>query len=97
MEAMRQSWTDERLDDFREETARRFGEARTETARRFDEVDRRLDKADADIRELRGAMTAGFSQMNARLDALNQTILKLGGGALVTFVVGFVGLIATQL
>jgi hypothetical protein len=79
MEAVRQSWTDERLDDFRKETARR------------------LDKVDADVRELRGAMTAGFERVDARIDALNQTILRLGGGALITFVVGFVGLIATQL
>jgi hypothetical protein len=56
------------------------------------------------MREVRGAMTAGFERvdarldrMDARLDALNETILRLGGGALVTFVVGFVGLIATQL
>lgn len=104
IEAMRQSWTDERLGDFREETARRFVEARTETARRFDEVVRRLDNVDADIRELRGATTAGFQRvdarldrMDARLDALSQAIFKFGGGALVTFVVGFVGLIATQL
>ncbi len=89
MEAMRQSWTDERLDDFREETARRFGE-----------VNRRFDRIDADIRELRGGMdaiNARLDQMNARIDALNQTILKLGGGAFVTFVIGFGGLIATQL
>ncbi|HYP55865.1 MAG TPA: hypothetical protein VEQ41_06155 [Solirubrobacterales bacterium] len=104
MEAMRQSWTDERLDDFREETARRFEEARAETARRFDEVERRLDTVDADMRELRSTMSAGFDRvdtrldrMDARLDALSQAIFKFGGGALVTFVVGFVGLIATQL
>jgi flagellar capping protein FliD len=84
MEAMRQSWTDERLDDFR-----------GETQRRFDEVDRRLDKVDTDIRDLRGTMDSRFARIDARLDALNQTILRLGGGALVTFVLGFVGLIAT--
>jgi hypothetical protein len=35
MEAMRQSWTDDRLDDFR-----------GEVNRRFDGVDRRLDRLD---------------------------------------------------
>ncbi len=122
MEAMRESWTDERLDDFREETARRFEEARTETARRFeeartetarrfeeagaetsrrfeevyrrfDEVDRRLDGVNADIRELRGAV----AHLGVRIDEMNRTILRLGTGSLVTFVVGFAGLIATQL
>ncbi|HEX2097307.1 MAG TPA: hypothetical protein VHF50_08070 [Solirubrobacterales bacterium] len=41
MEAMRQSWTDERLDDFR-----------AETARRFDEVDRRLHGVELGLRDL---------------------------------------------
>jgi septal ring factor EnvC (AmiA/AmiB activator) len=93
MEAMRESWTDERLDDFREETARRFEEARTETARRFDEVDRRIDRIDDDIRELRGAV----AHIGVRIDEMNRTILRLGTGSLITFVVGFAGLIATQL
>jgi hypothetical protein len=39
MEAMRESWTDARLDDFREETARRFDEV----DRRFDTLERRMD------------------------------------------------------
>jgi hypothetical protein len=104
MEAMRESWTDERLDDFRAETARRFEEARTETAQRFDRVE-------ADIREIRGEMNAGFERVDARLDdfgkrlddlnnamlKMSQTMLWLGGGALITFIVGFGGLILTQL
>jgi hypothetical protein len=43
---VRESWTDERLDDFRDEVSRRFDEARDETNRRFDVVDRRLDRLD---------------------------------------------------
>jgi hypothetical protein len=35
---MRESWTDERLDDFRDEVNRRF-----------DRVDRRFDKVDAEL------------------------------------------------
>jgi len=41
MEAMRKSWTDERLDDFR-----------TDVNRRFDEVDRRFDKVDHELRRI---------------------------------------------
>jgi hypothetical protein len=52
MEAMRESWTDERLDDFR-----------AETARRFDEVERRMEtgfnRIDQDIRSLQRAMIYG--------------------------------------
>jgi hypothetical protein len=90
MEAMRESWTDERLDDFRDETARRFEEAKTETARRFDRVE-------ADIREIRAEMNSRFERVEGRLDDVNRTMLRLGGGAIGTFVVGFAGLIATQL
>jgi len=68
MESMRESWTDERLDDL---------------SHRVDEGFRRVD---ADIRELRSE-TAAFHRM----------ILQLGSGAIVTFAVGFAGLIATQL
>jgi hypothetical protein len=68
MEAMRQSWTDERLDDL---------------SQRMDEGFRRVD---ADVRELR-------TEMNARFDNLNRSLLQLGGGVIVALI----GLIATQL
>jgi hypothetical protein len=49
MEAMRQSWTDERLDEFGkrvderfDRVDERFDDLSTETNRRFDEVDRRV-------------------------------------------------------
>jgi len=52
----RETWTDERLDEFK-----------ASVNQRFDEVDRRLDRMDADIRELRQTvermnmrMTTGF-------------------------------------
>jgi hypothetical protein len=38
----RETWTDERLDEFK-----------ASVNQRFDEVDKRLDRIDADIRELR--------------------------------------------
>lgn len=49
---MRESWTDERLDDFRGEVNRRFDETRGEMNRRFDEVDRRFDELSGQVREL---------------------------------------------
>lgn len=64
MEAMRESWTDARLDDFREETARRF-----------DEVDRRFDRVESDIRELRAEMREGFKEMNAALRSMQRTMV----------------------
>ena len=45
----RETWTDERLDDFK-----------ASVNQRFDEVDKRFDRIDADIRELRQTMIHGF-------------------------------------
>jgi hypothetical protein len=90
MEAMRKTWTDERLDDFA-----------SNTDRRFDGLEQRMDegfrRVDADIRELRGEMNVRLERIEERVDDVNRTMLRLGGGAIVTFVVGFAGLIATQL
>jgi tetrahydromethanopterin S-methyltransferase subunit G len=47
MDAMRQSWTDDRLDDFR-----------ADVNRRFDEVDRRFDEINAELRALNGRFDA---------------------------------------
>jgi len=52
----RESWTDERLDDFRENVNQRFDFV----DKRFDAVDQRLDRVDSDIRELRRMMFHGF-------------------------------------
>lgn len=45
----RESWTDERLDDFRDNVNERF-----------DRVESRIDRVDADIREMRQTMIQGF-------------------------------------
>lgn len=45
----RETWTDERLDEFK-----------ASVNHRFDEVDKRFDQIDADIRELRQTMIHGF-------------------------------------
>jgi hypothetical protein len=64
MEAMRKSWTDERLDDM----SRRMSDG--------------FNRVDAELRAV-----------NARIDALQRTMLQIGGGVIVALV----GLIATQL
>lgn len=75
MEAMRESWTDARLDDFA-----------GHTDQRFDALERRMEN--------------GFNEINARFDALQRTLLQLGGGllaALVVLLAALIGLIGTQL
>jgi hypothetical protein len=82
MEAMRETWTDARLSDFAAHTDSRFDAV----DRRFEAVERRMDegfrRVDADLRAL-----------NGRFDALQRTMLQLGGGVIVALI----GLIATQL
>lgn len=110
MEAMRESWTDARLDDFAKHTDQRFDEV----DRRFDEVDHRFDKVDmrfeavdrrfeeVDRRfdSVERRMENGFAEINVRFDALQRTLLQLGGGllaALVVLLAALIGLIGTQL
>ena len=64
---------------------------------RFDDMSRRMDdgfnRVDADIRDLRGEMNTLRGEMNA----FQRTMLQLGGGMMVTFVVGFASILVAQL
>lgn len=82
MEAMRESWTDARLDDFR-----------GEVNRRFDAVDRRFDKVESEIQNLGGEMKAGFESIHK---LMLQAVIALSAAYLAGFA-ALVGLIATQL
>lgn len=80
---MRESWTDARLDDFRAETARRFDTLERRTDDRYDRLEGRIDDLAQGV--------------NARFDALNRTLLQVGGGVVAALVAGFFGVIITQL
>jgi hypothetical protein len=89
MYKMRDEWTDERMDDFRDEVYRRF-----------DDVDKRFDKVDGEIRDLRSEMKSGFDDVNARFDGVNGRFVGLyraqfmvGGG----IIAALIGVIATQI
>lgn len=96
MYKMRESWTDERLDDFAKHVDHRFDVVDQrfeqvdrrfdEVDRRFGEVDRRFDKVDTELHRI-----------NDRLDDLHRTLLQFAGGAIATLIAGIAGLIATQL
>ncbi|MEX2253393.1 MAG: hypothetical protein WD649_04520 [Thermoleophilaceae bacterium] len=86
---MRDSWTDERLDDFRGEVNQRFDGV----DKRFDQVDKRFEAMERRFDHV----DRRFERIESRIDDVNRTMLRLGGGAIVTFVVGFAGMIATQL
>jgi DNA anti-recombination protein RmuC len=64
---MRESWTDERLDDFAKRIDRRFDEVDRrfgEVDRRFDEVERRFDKVDHELH-----------RVNDRLDGMHRALM----------------------
>ena len=81
MEAMRKSWTDERLDHFEEKVDRRFDEV----DRRFDEVDRRFTEADKRFDNV----DVELHRINDRLDdfgkAMYYAAATVTGGILASF------------
>ncbi len=89
MEAMRQSWTDDRLDDFRGEVNRRFDDV----DRRFDKVDRRFDKVDRRFDEVNGKLERIEGRFDKRFDGLQRTLMLTGGGIIATLIAGIVSLI----
>lgn len=83
---MRSTWTDSRLDDFKSN------------------VDARFDGLDRRVGDLAGRMDAGFARVDEELrdirgeiGALQRTVIQVGGGVAGTILVGFLGLIATQI
>lgn len=89
MPVMRESWTDERLDDFRDEVNRRF-----------DQVDRRFERIEGDIRDLRGEVTELRTEMKAGFESVHRAMVHGAIALSAAYVAGFaalVGLVATQL
>jgi predicted nuclease with TOPRIM domain len=107
MEAMRNSWTDDRLDDFAGQIWRRFDEVDRrfdEVDRRFDEVDRRLDRVDGrldkiDVRLER--IDVRLERFEERFEALHlmihRAMFRTGLFVVGTLGLGFAGIIVTQL
>jgi hypothetical protein len=66
----------------------------TWTDERLDDLARRMDdgfhRVDEELRALR-------TEMNARFDGLQRTMVQFAGGMILAFMAGFLGLIATQL
>ena len=103
MEAMRQSWTDDRLDGLNEKIDNRFDAVDQRFAQvdqRFAQVDHRFDRVEADIREFRAEMKEMRSETNGRLDSIQHSmvygVVTLTAAMLAGFA-AMVGLVATQL
>ena len=103
MEAVREKWTDERLDDMNG----RMGEG-------FDRLDKDLREVRGEIVGVRGEVAgvrtevAGvrteaaenkseiLEEMSSRFEATHRLIIQVGGGLFGTMAIGFLGLVLTQ-
>ena len=82
MEAMREKWTDERLDDMNTRMAEGFN---------------RLDADMRDLRgDMRSEFAAVRAEMSSRFEATQRLILQVGGGTIATMAIGFVSLLVAQ-
>lgn len=103
MQAMRESWTDERLDDFRGEVNRRFDEVDRRfdvVDRRFDEVHHRFERVEGEIHDLRGEVRELRVGMKAGFESIHKMMVQGAIALSAAFVAGFaalVGLVATQI
>ncbi len=82
MEAMRQSWTDDRMDDLASSVDRRF----EQVDRRFEQVDKRFEQLHGDIKELRSETTKQFAALNRRFDLLVGALLTASLAGIVTMI-----------
>jgi len=76
MEAMRQSWTAERLDDFRKYVDQRLDQV----DQRFEQVDQRFDRIETELRTQRAEINDGFR-------TLQRATIQIGAGMLGTLIV----------
>jgi hypothetical protein len=97
METVRDSWTDERLDnlnagvvELRREMRQEFGAVRQEMREEFGAV--------------RKEMREEFGSLHARFDGMQQTMIRFGGiviaaliGLVATQIAALIGLVATQI
>jgi len=97
MEAVRDEWTDPRLDDLNQrvdsgfkETSREFQALRLEMRTEFIAV---RSEVAAEFASVRGEIAG----LRTEMAAMNRTLIQVGAGAMVTMFVGFAATIATVL
>jgi hypothetical protein len=105
MEAMRDKWTDERLDDMNAVMADGFNRTdadlralRSDTTSEFAAVRSEMRSEFAAVRsEMKSEFAASRSEMNSRFEATQRLIVQVGAGMFGTMVIGFVSLVVTIL
>jgi DNA anti-recombination protein RmuC len=101
----RETWTDERLDDLKENVNQRFDSVDkrfAEVDKRFDKVDERFDKVEADMKagfaEVNARINVGLNSVNARIDSMQRTMIICFSGMTASIVASIVGaILVTQL
>lgn len=97
MKAMRDSWTDERLDDMNHRMDEGFSRVDQELRLIRSEIGTLRSETRGEAETLRVEMNAQFTALNTRIDSLQRLMIQVGGGMIAAFLAGFAGLIATQL
>jgi archaellum component FlaC len=95
MEAMRESWTDDRLDHLSQKVGERFDrvdERFKQVDERFRQIDGRFDRVEAEARGLRSEMIEFRSEMNARFDSMQRLMIQFFG----VMAAALIGFVATQ-
>jgi hypothetical protein len=90
MEAVRETWTDERLDDLNHRVDEGFGEMKGEFRALRSEIR-------SEFAAVRSEMRAEFGAVRSEAAAANRTMLQVVLGGFAVTIVGFGGTIATIL
>ena len=89
----REAWTDERLDDFKENVNQRFDEVDKRFDRLEGEMGERFDKVDKRFEKVEGETKAGFAELHARFDSMQQTIIICFTGMTASIVASVIGVV----
>ena len=92
MYKMNDGWTDERMDDFRDEVNRRF----QDVDKRFDKVDKRFDRFEGDVDRRFDKVDHELGRINDRFDGLYRATYVVGGAIVAALIGGFAAIVATQ-
>lgn len=90
---MRESWTDERLDDLNGKVDRGFERIDADLHAQRAEFSALRTETSAEFAALRSEMKSGFDRVDERFDAMYRLMIQLGGAMLAALI----GLVATQL
>lgn len=89
MEAMRQSWSDDRIDSL----DRRVAEGFRHVDQRFEQVDKRFERVEGELRAQREEFSAKFDALDERMHGFNRTLMTF----CVAMFAAFAGLLGTLL